>query len=177
MANLDALNREIAKLARRANRRIERASEGQRAAIRSYQDRSRGGSGWDKGRGKFSAGKAKTEREALARLDRLSDFIESKTSTKKGWNEIVNKSLNKTGETLEKMGYDFTQRELKTILEESDAKSAREFYKILDTVQAYKDKSSRGGLDDFVKAIQAARAEKISESEALERRLKSRKAR
>lgn len=173
MPTLQELNKIIAKQARAANRRIERADAGQRAAIEAYQNRSAYSTGWSAERGKFKAGKATSVKEAVARLEQLGDFMASKTSTRRGWKQLKKSNVSKAAGTLENMGYDFTPRELETILKEADAKSRREFYKVLDTVQAYKD--SGGGLDNFVEAVRQAKATKLSESEALERRLRQRR--
>jgi len=126
---------ELSKLARAANRRLERATEGQRKSlehnIKNYHTR-------EGSRGiVFQQGKAKTESEYQQRMAELRKFMSAKTSTRKGWEELKKENMQKAQESLSDMGYDITDEELKTILEEEGGGNAA-FYKALENVQATK---------------------------------------
>lgn len=147
MADLEALNRILKKMANTANKRISRAEEGQRSLIESYQERKRGASGWNEKTGSFTGAKAKSVKEAQRRIEELKDFIGSKTTTKTGYKEMVSKALGETGRSLAKQGYDFSQDELKDFFEKygkeldqigkesGKAERSRMLYYYLNTVE------------------------------------------
>jgi hypothetical protein len=120
----------LAATARRANRRLERATEGQREyleyQIRKYHTRTREG-----GARVFQQGKAGSEAEFKARMRELRLFLGEerdpetgepivKTSTRKGWESLKSQQVAAAGETLrgEKNGYTITDAELAALLEE-----------------------------------------------------------
>ena len=134
--------KELAGLARAANRRLERATPGQRSYLESniakYPVRRR-----DTGMRVFQQGKAKSAAEYRARMRELQKFMEAPTSKRKGWEEIKKTQIENAGKTLrDKQGYDITDQELKTVLEEmSAAKSPRKLYDMLANVEIAKSKS------------------------------------
>lgn len=107
--------------ARRMNRRIERASEGQRRSleynIRGYTTRQR-----SSGITVFSQAKAKTEQEYYKRMKELKAFEQAKTSTRAGWKRLKRSNVEKAAQTFrDDGGYDITDDELEIILEELEA--------------------------------------------------------
>lgn len=130
-----AQQKELSSLARAANRRLERATEGQRKSlehnIQNYHTR-------EGSRGLvFQQGKAKTESEYRQRMAELKKFMAAKTSTRKGWEELKKENMQKAQESLTDMGYDITDEELATILAEEGGGSSA-FYKALENVKAAK---------------------------------------
>lgn len=159
MANVtDYQNRELARLARAANRRLERASVGQKSLLdyylRNYHTR-QGAHGRV-----FQQGKAKTEAEYRQRMTELENFLEGRSTTRTGWKEIREETVKSLGETLraepkgeeKKTVYDLTDEELSQIMKELEGKhaSSANFYKALNNVQAAKDiKRIAEGKDAF----------------------------
>ena len=143
---------ELKLLGRRANRRLERASQGQRRALewlmRGYHTIE------DAGSLRFSQGKAKTEAEARARLAELKHFLgldrkEDESlpiSTRAGWNEAKRKAVEGANETLQKKydkkgrKYTVTDEELATILEETGGDKSMAFYAALENVVIKKNR-------------------------------------
>lgn len=120
----------LAATARRANRRLDRASEGQREyleyQIRKYHTRTR-----ESGARVFQQGKAATEAEYKARMRELRLFLGEerdpetgepivKTSRRRDWEALKQQQVEAAGKTLrnEKNGYTLTDAELATLLEE-----------------------------------------------------------
>lgn len=128
--------RELKNLARAANRRLERASEGQRASL-EYNIK-----GYHVREGKygkaFSQAAAKTEREYKQRLAELEKFMGARTSTRRGWETLQESNISKATGTLSDMGYDITEKELAVILKEVGGAKGGMFYKALENVQALK---------------------------------------
>lgn len=144
----------LAKLARAANRRLERATEGQRAALdyylKTYHTRE-GAHGMV-----FQQGKAKSQREYNQRMAELKAFMEGETSTRKGWEELKQSNIEKGGDTLRNRGYDITDEELAVIIMETGGKkqaSGREFYRALNNVQAARNAKAKKEGDSFTGLI------------------------
>lgn len=204
MADLEALNRILKKMANTANKRISRAEEGQRSLIESYQERKRGASGWNEKTGSFTGAKAKSVKEAQRRIEELKDFIGSKTTTKTGYKEMVSKALGETGRSLAKQGYSFSQDELKDFFEQygkeldqigkesGKAERSKMLYYYLNTVEVERDmedledyeeddifsaedlEEAPTELDQMTQELLESIEERISESKLLERTLKQR---
>ena len=141
----------LTKLARAANRRLERATEGQRKSlehnIKGYHTR-------EGSRGiVFQQGKAKNEREYRQRMAELQAFMQAKTSKRRTWEELKKSNIQKAQESLTNMGYDVTDDELEIILQETGG-SSRAFYRALENVQATKEgPDDELSADDVRKAI------------------------
>ena len=142
MALTAEMQRELASRARAANRRLERATEGQRAALehytRQYHTRVR-----DNGMIVFQQGKAKTEAEYKARMRELDLFMgtaEDPTISKRSeWERVKKENVRKAGDTLREGGADITDDELAVILEETEGGSTADFYKALANVEIAKN--------------------------------------
>ena len=166
------MQRELAYKARAANRRLERASEGQRSALEHYI---KGYSGTrESSRGTmFQQGAAKTETEYRQRMRELEKFMGGETSTRRGWKELKSSNVEKAAGTLGEMGYDISEDELVALLEEiPDGADSATYYKALENVQAAKNK--KGGTltrKEIIKAI----SERRSDYEATLGALKSRR--
>ena len=159
---------EIKLLTRRANRRIERASAGQRKAMEYYI-----------GSDKFSAAsKGFSYEQAQAQIEKLNKFLAGKSTTKTGWKEVKQANVSKANKTLGKMGYDLTDEELAEILIQIDSSNTESFYRSINLVQAAKYEAElegdiwKGTSDQISEAI----AQKMEASEALEAALQGRKA-
>lgn len=204
MADLEALNRILKKMANTANKRISRAEEGQRSLIESYQERKRGATGWNEKTGTFTGAKAKNVKEAQRRIEELKDFIGSKATTKTGYKKMVSKALGETGRSLAKQGYDFSQDELKDFFEKygkeldqigkesGKAERSKMLYYYLNTVEVERDmedledfgeddifsaddlEEAPTELDQMAQELLESIEERISESKLLERTLKQR---
>lgn len=133
MAITSEMQRELAKKARAANRRLERASEGQRRAleyyIRGYAVRQRGEYII------FQQGKAKSEAEYKKRMQELEDFMQAESSTKKGWKALKERQVRAAGETLRDEGSNLTDDELANVL-----------------IELNRDGDSKGGSDVIFQA-------------------------
>lgn len=123
-------------LVRTANRRLERAGEGQRAALEHYMQ------GYhvrtnDEGEMRFSAAAPKNAAELRQRTAELEKFMAGKTSTKRGWSRVQQEASSKAQEKLGQMGYDVTDEELKNIAKETGGHNAA-FYRALEQITAEK---------------------------------------
>ena len=159
---------EIKLLTRRANRRIERASAGQRKAMEFYI-----------GQEKFSAAsKGFSYEQAQAQIEKLNKFLSGKSTTKAGWKEVKRANVAKANKTLGKMGLDLTDEELAEILIQVDTSNTQEYYRAVNLVQAAKDEAEMSGdlWSGSEEQIADAIAQKMEASEALEAALKSREA-
>ena len=186
MALTKEMQRELATWARRANRRIERATEGQRAALeyytRQYHTRKR-----DDGTRVFMQGKAKTEQEYNARMKELKRFLEGDPegkeagykpiSTRAGWEKVKRANVEKAGETLRKSGYDITDDELEMILvegaEDDIGGSDPVMLAALQNVQIAKAEAGNEWTPS-PEVIKAAIAERRSDQERVEQLIRSR---
>lgn len=149
---------DIQKLVRAANRRLERASGGQKRYIENYIKKLTGG---DK---KFSAAyKGLSAAEAEKKIKQLNRFMSKKrTTTKKGWKEFVH-NINAG---LSKKGYELTDEELADILDQIDQASNDEFYRAVNLVTAKKAEMS-ASWDPSVEKIIEAIEQKIDFQNAL----------
>lgn len=130
--------RTLANLARAANRRIERASPGQREYLTLYVQKYHSRKRAD-GTIVFQQGKAQSRTEYNARIKELKLFMEAKSSTRKGWEAQKKAQIASAGETLRGEGADITDEELAQILQEiGTGHSSLEFYKALANVEIAK---------------------------------------
>lgn len=137
MAISDQMQRELAKLARAANRRLERADKNQRAALdyylRKYHTR-QGAHGTV-----FQQGKAKTEREYRARMKELERFMGTEDnptiSAKKRWEAVKQSNLEAGIEKLQGK-YDLPDEVLAQVIMETGGKkkAGKTFYTALNNV-------------------------------------------
>ena len=159
--------KEIRTLTRRANRRIERATPGQRSALNYYVRKVTGAN-------KFSAStKGLTQEQAAAKLRDLETFLNSPSSTRKGWDRIKKENIRKANETLSEEGYNLTDEELAEILEQIDTRNKKDYYKAINLVSAAKLEAGagwEGSSEDIAEAI----GEKVTYQEALERAILAR---
>ena len=154
----------IRTLTRRANRRIERAPEGQRRALEYYIRKETGGAG------KFSAATSGlTFVEARLKIQALQRFLNAKSTTRKGWEEMKAQAVKTANETLGLMGYTLTDKELAIILQQIDTKNGIDYYTVIDKVIAAKD--SRTDWAATPDRIAEAIAEKITPQNALKKAL------
>lgn len=173
MAITAAQQRALSNLARAANRRLERASEGQRAylerQISKYHTRQRSG-----GATVFKQGKAASESEYRARMRELERFMSAQTSKITGWKEVKKAQVKAAGETLRGEGYDLTDEELAAILEELDeGHSSAAFYSALANVEISKSSAGANWQPDK-ETISAAINERRSAQQRTEQLLKIR---
>lgn len=158
---------QIRLMTRRANRRIERATEGQRSALEYYINKATGAD-------KFSAAtKGLTAEQAEAKIKILDRFLHSDSSYRTGWDRIKAENVKKANETLKTQGYDLTDEELAEVLEQVDTSSKKDFYKAINLVEAKKIESGEsweGSPDEITSAI----TEKITYQRALEKALEAR---
>lgn len=169
---------ELAKLARAANRRLERATEGQRSyleyQIRKYHTRER-----QSGAVVFQQGKASTTAEYRARMRELERFMgldetQVRSSTRAGWESMKAEQVAKAGETLRSQGRDITDEELAQVLKELDAKNKdATLYSALAHVELAKAEAG-DAWEPSADAIRDALADKRSAQEQTERLLRLR---
>ncbi len=127
--------KEIQRLVRAANRRLERATGGQKDYIKSQIRTLTGGAE------KFSAKyKGLTGAQAQKKIADLNKFMENKITKKKEWEPFKKESIRKSNASLRKQGYDLTDEELAEILEQIEAGSNEEFYRAINLVTAEKAK-------------------------------------
>lgn len=182
------MQRELSALARAANRRIERATEGQRNALeyylRGYHTRKR-----DNGMIVFQQGKAKTEREYKARMKELKRFMEGDPedkeegykpiSTRAGWEKLKKENVSKAAETLRNAGNDITDEELEMILiEGADEDIGGSDAVMLAAVQNVQIAKAEAGESwtPSPEAIRKAIEERRSDQERVEQLIRTRKA-
>lgn len=188
MALTEKMQSELRNLARAANRRIERATEGQRNALeyylRGYHTRKR-----DNGMIVFQQGKAKTEREYKARMKELKRFMEGDPedkeegykpiSTRAGWEKLKKENVSKAAETLSNAGNDITDEELEMILiEGADEDIGGSDPVMLAAVQNVQIAKAEAGESwtPSPEAIRKAIEERRSDQERVEQLIKTRKA-
>lgn len=171
MAVTAAQQKMLAATARRANRRLERATEGQRAylekQIKGYHTRTR-----ESGARVFQQGKAASETEFRARMRELRRFLgedekRAVTSTRAGWESIKKQQVASAGETLRGQGYTITDNELAVILEEIDGKNKfAEMYSALANVEIAK--AEQGNIEMNRDALIGAMNERRSAQERVQ---------
>lgn len=179
MALTEKMQSELRNLARAANRRIERASEGQRKALeyylRNYHTRERAN-----GMRVFQQGAAKNEDEYETRMKELRKFMGTEDrptiSRRKRWEELKRQNVEDAGKTIRKSAnYDLSDDELATILEETDAEhGTTEFYRALENVQIAKNKAG-SEWDPSPEAITEAVNTRRDDQERTEALIRSRK--
>ena len=144
----------IRTLARRANRRIERATPGQRNALISYA-----------GGQKFSAGsKGLSEREAAQKIEKMKRFLESPSTTRTGWERMKEENLRKAREALGRQDYTITDEELAEIIQQLGDVDDATFYRAINLVEVERQKGYWAGGSG---QIAAAIVSKASAQEAL----------
>lgn len=162
------MQKQLANLARAANRRLERASAGQRRSleynIKGYQTQTTS-------RGMvFKQGKAKSAAEYRQRMAELNKFMGAKTTTRTGWEKLKSENVSKAQETLGKMGFDITDTELEVILKEVGGKS-KDLYRALENVMAAKGiKGEELSADEIREAIFSRRSDYEATLAAIEAR-------
>lgn len=156
---------ELDRLARVANLRISRMKEGQREAVAYYT-----------GGEKFSRKKPQSRAEYNQRMRELERFLESKQTTIRGWEKIKRTAVENAGRTLRnERKYNLTDTELANIFKEIDKKTQKQFYRVLDIVQAKKYNSAAAGRDfDLQKAIEQAVKSHMSAGEAIRKKTAAR---
>ena len=162
----------IKTLTRRANRRLERASQGQRKAL-EYYIRERTGESK-----KFSASYAgMTKEQQQAKIDILERFLAGKSTTKEGWKQIKASNAAKANRALGLEGYELTDEELAEILEQVDSDNYDEKYRAINLVQAAKYEAELAGKEWFgsEEAVEKAIMAKFDADAALQFALNMRK--
>lgn len=156
--------RELDTLAKRANQRLASMGEGQRAAVSHYQEE------------KFSRAKPTSIAEYNRRMRDVERFLASEQTTRSGWKAIKKRAVEATGETLrDRRKYDLTDDELANIFKEIEKKSAKNFYKVLDLIQAKKyDADAKDADFDLQQAINQAVRSHMSAGEAIARKERAR---
>ena len=160
--------KDIRTLTRRANRRIERATPGQRRMLEKYINRYTGVKA-----GKFSSSyKGLTYAQAQKKLEDLKRFLAAESSTRKGWDKIKREQIRKANEKLKQMDYDLTDEELTDVLEQLEEGNRSDFYRAVNLVSAAKDNKG-GTLSE--EEIEEALNQKRSAQEALKEAIDARK--
>ena len=158
MAITDAMQRDLAKLARAANRRLERAGESQRSALdyylKDYHTR-QGAHGTV-----FQQGKAKTEREYRARMKELERFMGTEDkpsiSAKKQWEAVKQSNLESGIEKLQGK-YDLPEEVLAQVIKETGGKkkAGKAFYTALNNVMAAARRKKAAADEDSFTGLNA----------------------
>ena len=166
--------REFRNLVRAANRRLERAGAGQKAALEHYM------SGYhtrtnDEGELRFSAAAPKTAAEMRQRTAELEKFMAGKTSTKRGWSRVQQEASSKAQEKLGQMGYNVTDEELKNIAKETGGHNAA-FYRALEQITAEKLENEYEGMFDDEEELYDEIELRRTDQEITERLLRARNA-
>ena len=157
--------RELDTLTKRANQRIASAYEGQRAALERFVPD-----------GKFSRAKPTSVAEYNQRMRDVERFLASEQTKRSGWKAIKKRAVEASGETLrDRRKYDLTDDELANIFKEIEKKSAKNFYKVLDLIQAKKyDAEARGKDFDLQAAINSAVKSHIGAGRAIQQKERAR---
>lgn len=178
IGSLEYYNEMLRTLARRANRRLERATEGQRSALehymRGYHTREKDGQLF------FKAGKAQNLNEARARYREMQDFLSGQLSTRRGWEEIKKANIAAgAGTAREKLGYDLTDEEFAQIVKETGGESSKAFYRAMENVTAIKYEMKAAKVEresrEWNRKITEAITERIDDQQATERLIRARK--
>lgn len=173
------LYKELRRLTRTAQRRMERATPGQRRALEFYVESATGSKKWS------SSAKGMTTQQAQAQIKRLRKFlgydeqnrqVETVTSTRTGWESIKASNVAKANATFGKRraGHDLTDDEMAEILMQLGDPSRKEFYHAVNKVQAmkgYMGDSWKGSSEDIALALR----QKWSAQDAYRRALEIRK--
>lgn len=151
---------QIKLLTRRANRRIERATGGQKRYLEAVVAKTTGG------QEKFSATyKGLSETAAAHKIAQLERFLGAMSTKRVGWDWIKKEIVHKARLTLEKENYDLTDEELADILMQVEGKSSTDYYRAINLVQAAKeaDPGREFSFEEIVDMI----GQKVSAQEAL----------
>ena len=156
---------ELDKLAKKANQRLARMKEGQREAVSYYTHGE-----------KFSRRIPRTKAEYNQRMRELERFINSEQTKRRGWERIKQTAVENAGKTLRgERKYDLSDEELANIFKEIDKKSQKQFYRILDIVQAKKYRAEANDADfDLQKAIEQAVKSHMGAGEAIRQKMTAR---
>ena len=170
---------ELRRLTRAAQRRMERATPGQRRALEFYVKQATGSTKWS------SSAAGMSTQQANARIQQLRKFmgyneqnkqVEQVTSTRKGWEAIKESNVAKANATFGKRraGHNLTDDEMAEILMQLGDPTKKEFYHAVNKVQAmkgYMGEKWKGDANDISKAL----AQKWSAQDAYRRALDVRK--
>lgn len=163
--------KEIRRLTRAAQRRMERASEGQRRAMEYQVQKATGAKKWS------SATKGFTYQQAQAQISKLERFMEAETTTIRGWEKVKMEQVSSAAQTLagRYSGFNLTDEELADIFKQVGDKSRQEKYKAINLVVAAKAKKGELAPDMSSQEISKAISEKVSFEAAYRRALRARK--
>ena len=169
----------IKKLTHNANQIIDRAVEGQKEHLK-YNVKAMTGAERFSGK---TAGL--TYNEAAKKLQDLNQFYEAKSTTRKGWNEIVDTAVENANQTLKKQNFNLSDAELKEALKQlqdmrrtdknryigMDAtqkkiQQRKEFYLVVNKVQIAKDRNADWKGD--AAAIGEALAQQLSDQQIVQ---------
>lgn len=156
---------ELDKLAKKANQRLASMKEGQREAVEYYT-----------GGAKFSRKIPSSRAEYNQRMRELERFLAAEQTMRRGWERIKKTAVEHAGETLRgERKYNLTDEELANIFKEIDKKSQKQFYRILDIIQAKKYRAEASDIDfDLQKAIDQAVRSHIGAGEAIRQKTAAR---
>ena len=172
------MQKALSSLARAANRRIERATPGQRLymqmQIKHYHVRER-----MPGLNVFKQGKAANVAEYRARMRELQAFMNARSTTRKGWDAIKAAQVAAAGKTLRGQGSVISDEELTVLLEEiGEGHSSAEYYKALANVEISKredpDYWISADRDQIIEAMNARRSAQERTETLLRLRLRGR---
>ena len=166
--------REFRNLVRAANRRLERAGEGQQSALEHYMQGYHTRTN-DEGELRFSAAAPKNAAEMRQRTAELEKFMAGKTSTKRGWERVQAEATSKAQEKLGEMGYDVTDEELRNIAKETGGHNAA-FYRALEQITAEKLENEFEIMFDDEEELFEEIEQRRTDQEITERLLRARNA-
>ena len=163
--------KEIRKLTRKAQRRMERATEGHRRAMEFSVQRAIGSTKWS------SAVKGFSYQEAEQRISALSEFLKSEYTKIRPWNALKQENVEKARRTLEDRysGFNLTDEELADIFKQVGDKQRSEKYRAINLVVAAKAKKGELVPKLSSEEISKAISEKVSYEAAYRRALRARK--
>ena len=162
--------KKIRQLTRAAQRRMERASEGQRRAMEYQVQKATGSKKWS------SAAKGFSYQQAQAQISKLERFMAGESTTIRGWKALKAEQVGKAAQTLSGRyaGFNLTDAELADIFKQVGDKNRTEKYKAINLVVAAKQKAGEdwiGSAEQIGKAVE----EKVSAEAAYRRALRARK--
>lgn len=157
--------RELDTLAKRANQRLASASDAMKRALERFVPD-----------GKFSRAKPTSVAEYNQRMRDVERFLSSEQTTVGGWKTIKKRAVEAAGETLrDRRKYDLTDDELANIFKEIEKKTPKNFYKVLDLIQAKKyDADAKNKNFDLQQAINEAVRSHMSAGDAIARKERAR---
>ncbi len=165
--------KELRNLVRAANRRLERASEGQRSALEYFMQKDIQASKWSSAFAKMRPQELKSYEEKLRKF--MGTKEEPTISRIKRWTEVKSESVRKANETFarKRAGHNITDQEMAEILKQLGNPDKATFYMAVNKVQAMKGYNSKwtGSKKDIANAI----AQKWSAQASYKRALDVRK--